>query len=162
MNFLMTDPSKDVKGKNNLMETTSKTANSIVIVYGASQIAPAIKNYIRYYKKGIFIQSVASQNNPDHVSIVIHNYPGPGFDAGDSKYDDLERRLAAAHIINVPSIPWKVMPMVHRTRVTHSHRKKFSGKYSHHVIRGGVGDNLPQEAPKAFADSIIEVDGYSK
>jgi hypothetical protein len=41
-----------------------------------------------------------------------------------------------------------------------SYAKKFSGKWTHKTIEGGVGHNLPQEAPQAFAEAVVEVDGY--
>ena len=42
-----------------------------------------------------------------------------------------------------------------------AYAKKFSGKYAHRLIKGGIGHNLPQEAPNGFAAAIIEVDGYA-
>ena len=59
-----------------------------------------------------------------------------------------------------PPLPLKVMPMVRRIRTPVPMRKKFSGKYLHRIIKGGVGHNLPQEAPQAFAKAVLDVDGY--
>ena len=110
-----------------------------------------------------FDRSAASLNNQDHVSIVIHNYRWRlGLAEGEAKYDDLEKRLAKAPLINVPSITLEGDANGAPHPPESSYAKKFSGKYTHKTITGGIGHNLPQEAPKAFADAIIEVDGYSK
>ena len=110
-----------------------------------------------------FDRSATSLNNVDHVSIVIHNYRWRlGLAEGEAKYDDLEKRLAEGPVITVPTITLEgdANGAPHPDSSVYS--KKFSGKYAHRVINGGVGHNLPQEAPKGFADAIIEVDGYSK
>jgi len=110
-----------------------------------------------------FDRSATSLNNQDHVSIVIHNYRWRlGLAEGEAKYDDLEKRLAKAPLINVPSITLEGDANGAPHPPESSYAKKFSGKYTHKTITGGIGHNLPQEAPKAFADAIIEVDGYSK
>jgi pimeloyl-ACP methyl ester carboxylesterase len=110
-----------------------------------------------------FNRSAASLSNPDHVSIVIHNYRWRlALAAGDAKYNDLERRLAAAPVINVPSVTLEGDANGAPHPDSSVYAKKFSGKYAHRIINGGVGHNLPQEAPRAFADAIIEVDGFSK
>ena len=110
-----------------------------------------------------FDRSAASLHNQDHVSIVIHNYRWRlGLAEGEAKYDDLEKRLAKAPLINVPSITLEGDANGAPHPPESSYAKKFSGKYTHKTITGGIGHNLPQEAPKAFADAIIEVDGYSK
>ena len=108
-----------------------------------------------------FDRSAASFKNPDHVSIVIHNYRWRlSVAEGEPKYDDLEKRLAAAPVITVPTITLEGdangAPHLEPT----AYAKKFSGKYSHRTITGGIGHNLPQEAPRAFADAILEVDKY--
>jgi pimeloyl-ACP methyl ester carboxylesterase len=109
-----------------------------------------------------FNRSEASLSNVDHVNIVIHNYRWRlGLAAGDAKYDDLEKRLAEAPVISVPSITLEGDANGAPHADSNAYAKKFSGKYAHRVISGGVGHNLPQEAPKAFADAIIEVDNYS-
>ena len=110
-----------------------------------------------------FDRSAASLHNQDHVSIVIHNYRWRlGLAEGEAKYDDLEKRLAKAPLINVPSITLEGDANGAPHPPESSYAKKFSAKYTHKTITGGIGHNLPQEAPKAFADAIIEVDGYSK
>jgi pimeloyl-ACP methyl ester carboxylesterase len=108
-----------------------------------------------------FDRSAASFDNPDHVAIVIHNYRCRlGLVEGESKYDELESKLAKGPIITVPTITLEgdANGAPHPDPVTY--RGKFSGRYANHIISGGIGHNLPQEAPKAFADAIIEVDGY--
>jgi len=108
-----------------------------------------------------FARSAASLVNPDHVSIVIHNYRWRlGLAEGESKYDDLERRLATGPVITVPTITLEGDANGAPHPEPSSYAKKFSGKYSHRVITGGIGHNLPQEAPKAFADAVLEVAGY--
>jgi pimeloyl-ACP methyl ester carboxylesterase len=110
-----------------------------------------------------FDRSAASFNNADHVSIVIHNYRWRlGLAEGDPKYNDLEKRLAEGPGITVPSITLEGDANGAPHPDSSAYAKKFLGKYLHRIIDGGVGHNLPQEAPRAFADAIIEVDGYSK
>jgi hypothetical protein len=75
-------------------------------------------------------------------------------------YDDFERRLAQGPVINVPTITLEGDANGAPHPDANVYAKKFSGKYTHRVIKGGVGHNLPQEAPQAFADAVIEVDGY--
>jgi pimeloyl-ACP methyl ester carboxylesterase len=108
-----------------------------------------------------FDRSAAALDNPDQVSIVIHNYRWRlGLAAGEPQYDDLEKRLFAAPVITVPTITLEgdANGAPHPPPAAYS--KKFSGKYTHRNIEGGIGHNLPQEAPKAFADAVIEVAGY--
>ena len=108
-----------------------------------------------------FDRSAASFDNPDHVEIVIHNYRWRlGLAEGERQYDDFERRLAQGPVINVPSITLEGDANGAPHPDPSAYAKKFSGKYSHRLIKGGVGHNLPQEAPQAFADAIVEVDGY--
>jgi pimeloyl-ACP methyl ester carboxylesterase len=110
-----------------------------------------------------FDRSAASFVNPDHVAIVIHNYRWRlGLVSGEAKYDDLESRLAKAPVIIVPTITLEGDANGAPHPDPSSYAKKFSGKYSNRVITGGIGHNLPQEAPQAFADAIMEVDSYSK
>jgi pimeloyl-ACP methyl ester carboxylesterase len=109
-----------------------------------------------------FERSAASFDNTDHVQIVIHNYRWRlGLAEGEPKYDELEKRLAAAPVINVPTITLEgdANGAPHPDAI--SYAKKFSGKYTHRVVSGGVGHNLPQEAPEAFAKAVVEVDGYT-
>jgi pimeloyl-ACP methyl ester carboxylesterase len=108
-----------------------------------------------------FDRSATAFENPDHVDIVIHNYRWRlGLAQGESKYDDLERRLAAAPVITVPTITLEGDANGAPHPDAEAYAKKFSSRYAHRVITGGVGHNLPQEAPQAFAQSIIDVDGY--
>ena len=108
-----------------------------------------------------FDRTAASFDNPDHVSIVIHNYRWRlSLAEGDPQYDDLEKRLAEGPVIAVPTITLDgdsdgVAPATDGT----SYARKFSGKRTHRIIKG-VGHNLPQEAPQAFAEAVVEVDGY--
>ncbi len=108
-----------------------------------------------------FDRSAASFNNPDHVSITIHNYRWRlAMAEGESKYNELEKRLAEAPVITVPTITLEGDANGAPYPDPSSYAKKFSGKYSHRTIKGGIGHNLPQEAPQAFARAVIEVDGY--
>ena len=108
-----------------------------------------------------FDRSATSFNNPDHVGIVIHNYRWRlGLAEGEPKYDDLEKRLAEFPVITVPTITLEGDANGAPHPDASSYAKKFSGKYAHRLIKGGVGHNLPQEAPQAFAEAVVEVDGY--
>jgi pimeloyl-ACP methyl ester carboxylesterase len=108
-----------------------------------------------------FDRSAASFDNPDHVSIVIHNYRWRlGLAEGEPKYDDLEKRLAASPVITVPTITLEGDANGAPHPDGSSYASKFSGKYAHHIIKGGIGHNLPQEAPEAFAKAVVEVDSY--
>jgi len=108
-----------------------------------------------------FDRTAASFNNPDHVSIVIHNYRWRlGLAEGEPKYDDLEKRLAEGPAITVPTITLEGDANGAPHPDPSSYAKKFSGKYAHRNINGGVGHNLPQEAPQAFTKAVVEVDGY--
>jgi pimeloyl-ACP methyl ester carboxylesterase len=110
-----------------------------------------------------FDRSAASFDNPDHVSIVTHNYRWRlGLAEGEPKYDDLEKRLAEGPVITVPTITLEGDANGAPHPDSGSYAKKFSGKYAHRIINGGVGHNLPQEAPQAFAEAIVEVDGWSR
>jgi pimeloyl-ACP methyl ester carboxylesterase len=108
-----------------------------------------------------FERSAKSFDNPDHVQIVIHNYRWRlGLDEGEAKYNEFEKRLAAAPVITVPTITLEGDANGAPHPDASAYAKKFSGKYAHRVVRGGVGHNLPQEAPREFAQAVIEVDGY--
>jgi pimeloyl-ACP methyl ester carboxylesterase len=105
-----------------------------------------------------FDRTAASFDNPDHVAIVIHNYRWRlGLAEGEAKYDDAEKQLAAAPVITVPTITLEGDANGASHPDPSSYAKKFSGKYSHRTVTGGVGHNLPQEAPQAFAKAIIDV-----
>ena len=107
-----------------------------------------------------FDRTAASFDNPDHASIVVHNYRWRlGLAEGESRHDDLERRLAMAPIIGVPTITLEGDANGAPHPDPSAYAAKFSGRYAHRLIEGGVGHNLPQEAPKAFADAIEAVVG---
>jgi pimeloyl-ACP methyl ester carboxylesterase len=98
--------------------------------------------------------------NPDHVEIVIHNYRWrQGLAPGEPQYDDLERRLAARPVITVPTITVS-SDFDGPAKDGTSYRQQFSGRYAHRVL-DGIGHNVPQEAPRQFADAVIEVAGWS-
>ena len=108
-----------------------------------------------------FERSAASLNNPDHVAITIHNYRWRiGLADGERKYDDLEKRLAALRVVAVPTITMEgdANGAIHAPNT--AYRDKFSGKYEYRLITGGIGHNLPQEAPQAFAQAVVDVDKF--
>jgi pimeloyl-ACP methyl ester carboxylesterase len=105
-----------------------------------------------------FNRSAAAFDNPDHVAIVIHNYRWrQGLADGERKYDDLEKRLAESPVITVPTITMEGDANGAPHPDPSAYAKKFSGKYSHRNVTGGIGHNLPQEAPQAFAEAVIDV-----
>jgi pimeloyl-ACP methyl ester carboxylesterase len=104
-----------------------------------------------------FDSSATSFENPDHVAIVIHNYRWRlGLAEGEAKYDGLETRLAEAPEITVPTITLEGDANGAPHPDASAYAKKFSGRYAHRIIEGGVGHNLPQEAPQAFAKAIVD------
>ena len=108
-----------------------------------------------------FERSARSFENPDHVDIGIHNYRWRlGVADGERRFDDFERRLADSPEISVPTISLEG----DRNGAPHpdpsSYATRFSGKYEHRTVSGGVGHNLPQEAPHAFVEAIVDVDAY--
>ncbi|HUL41123.1 MAG TPA: alpha/beta hydrolase [Burkholderiales bacterium] len=108
-----------------------------------------------------FDRTAASFENPDHVAIVIHNYRWRlGLAEGEPKYDELEKRLAEGPAITVPAITLEGDANGAPHPDASAYANKFSGKYSHRIIKGGIGHNLPQEAPQHFAQAVIDVDGY--
>jgi pimeloyl-ACP methyl ester carboxylesterase len=108
-----------------------------------------------------FDRSAAAFNNSDHVSIVIHNYRWRlGLAQGETKYDDLEKRLAAAPVITVPTITLEGDANGAPHPEPSSYIKKFSGRYEHRLVEGGIGHNLPQEAPQAFAQAVVDVNSF--
>jgi pimeloyl-ACP methyl ester carboxylesterase len=107
-----------------------------------------------------FDRSAASFDNPDHVAIVIHNYRWRlGLAEGEAEYDELEKRLAEGPDITVPAITLEGDANGAPHPDPSAYAEKFSGEYSHRTIEGGIGHNLPQEAPEALARAVIEVDG---
>lgn len=110
-----------------------------------------------------FDRSAASFDNPDHVDIVIHNYRWRlGLAPGEPRYDGLENQLATAPVITVPTITLEGDANGAPHPDPSSYATKFTGKYLHRTITGGVGHNLPQEAPERFVQAVMEVDGFSR
>ena len=108
-----------------------------------------------------FDRSAAAFDNPDHVGIVIHNYRWRlGLVDGEPQFDDMENRLAAGPVISVPTITLEGDANGAPHPDPSAYAKKFSGKYTHRLVTGGIGHNLPQEAPQAFAQAVIDVAGY--
>jgi pimeloyl-ACP methyl ester carboxylesterase len=106
-----------------------------------------------------FERSAASFDNPDHVAIAIHNYRWRlGVAQGESEYDELEEQLAAAPTITVPTITLEGDANGAPHPDPSVYAGKFSGRYEHRTIEGGIGHNLPQEAPEAFVKAVIDVD----
>ena len=113
-----------------------------------------------YFDDATFHRSAAAFDNPDHVDIVIHNYRWRlGLAKGEAKYDKYERRLAATPAIFVPTITMEgdANGAPHAADPS-AYARKFSGKYASRIITGGVGHNLPQEAPEAFAQAVVDAD----
>jgi len=105
-----------------------------------------------------FDRSAAAFDNPDHVAVVIHNYQWRlGLANGEPKYDDLEKRLSESPVITVPTITLEGDANGAPHPEPAAYAKMFTGKYEHRTITGGVGHNLPQEAPQAFAQAIVDV-----
>ena len=110
-----------------------------------------------------FDRSAKSFINPDHVAIVIHNYRWRlGLADGETKYDAYEQKLAASPVITVPTVTLEGDANGAAHPAPAAYRSKFSGPYAQHTINGGIGHNLPQEAPQAFADAVVEADGLAK
>ena len=108
-----------------------------------------------------FDRSAAAFDNPDHVAISIHNYRWRlGLADGERKFDDLEKKLATFPVITVPTITLEGDANGAPHPEPSTYAKKFSGKYEHRNIEGGIGHNLPQEAPQAFAQAVIDVGTY--
>ena len=107
-----------------------------------------------------FDRSAASFDNPDHVAIVIHNYRWRlGLADGEPEYAELEQRLAEGPLITVPTITLEGDANGAPHLEPAAYAAKFSGFYSHRTIEGGIGHNLPQEAPAAFSDAVLELAG---
>lgn len=105
-----------------------------------------------------FARSAASLANPDHVDIVIHNYRWRlGLAEGEPKYAELEAKLAAGPVITVPTITMEGDANGAPHPDPQAYAKKYTGRYDHRLVTGGIGHNLPQEAPRAFADAVLEV-----
>ncbi len=112
-----------------------------------------------HFDEPTFQTTAAAFNNPDHVSIVIHNYRWRlGLAPGEARYDDLESRLATAPTIMVPTITLEGDANGAPHPEAKTYKEKFVGPYQHRVVTGGIGHNLPQEAPAAFAKAIVDVE----
>ena len=110
-----------------------------------------------------FERTAAAFDNPDHVSVVIHNYRWRlGLADGESKYDGMEKRLAAGPVIRIPTITLEGDANGAPHADAKVYARNFSGRYVHRIIRGGIGHNLPQEAPQPFAEAVAEVDGFGE
>ncbi len=109
------------------------------------------------FDNSTFDRSAVAFDNPDHVAIVIHNYRWRlGLAEGEAKYDALEKRLAEAPVIAVPTITLEGDANGAPHPDPAAYASKFSGRYEHRVVTGGVGHNLPQEAPQAFARAVLD------
>ncbi|SFR80925.1 Pimeloyl-ACP methyl ester carboxylesterase [Mitsuaria sp. PDC51] len=105
-----------------------------------------------------FARSAAAFSNPDHVDIVVHNYRWRlGLAEGEPRFDAIEARIGAAPVIGIPTITLEGDANGAPHPSPAAYRPKFSGRYEHRDLRGGIGHNLPQEAPKAFAQAILDV-----
>jgi pimeloyl-ACP methyl ester carboxylesterase len=113
-----------------------------------------------HFDEATFERSAAAFDNPDHVAIVIDNYRWRlGLVRGEAKFDEDEKRLAQSPVIAVPTITMEGDANGAPHPEPSTYAKMFSGRYSHRTITGGIGHNLPQEAPKAFAEAIVDVTG---
>ena len=107
-----------------------------------------------------FDRSAKAFENKDHVAITIHNYRWRlGLAQGEAKYEELEKKLAAVPVISVPTITMEGDANGAPHPDASAYAKKFSGRYDYRLITGGIGHNLPQEAPQAFAKAVIDADG---
>ena len=114
-----------------------------------------------HFDDATFDRSAASLDNPDHVAIVIHSYRWRlGLAEGEAKYDNLEKRLAAAPVVTIPTITMEGDANGAPHPEPSAYAKRFSGKYEHRTIGGGTGHDLPQEAPEAFAKAVVDVDHF--
>ena len=108
-----------------------------------------------------FDRSAVAFENPDHVAIVIHNYRWRlALVPGEARYDALEKQLATGPVIAVPTITLEGDANGAPHADPSAYASKFSGKYQHRLVSGGVGHDLPQEAPQAFARAVIDVDAF--
>ena len=114
------------------------------------------------FDRETFDRSAAAFDNPDHVDIVIHNYRWRlGLAPGESSYDELEERLASRPVVTVPTITLEGDANGAPHPDPAAYATKFSGAYEHRTVTGGVGHNLPQEAPGAFVDAVVDADRLS-
>ena len=109
-----------------------------------------------------FDRSAKAFDNPDHVAIVIHSYRWRlGLVQGEPRYDELEKRLAQKPVISVSTITMEGDANGAPHPEPAAYAKMYSGKYSHRTIKGGIGHNLPQEAPQALAEAVVDVTSES-
>lgn len=107
-----------------------------------------------------FDRSAKAFDNKDHVAITIHNYRWRlGLAKGEAKYEEIEKKLAATPVIDVPTITMEGDANGAPHPDPSAYAKRFSGRYDYRLVTGGIGHNLPQEAPQAFAQAVIDVDG---
>ncbi|KMO42766.1 alpha/beta hydrolase [Methylobacterium variabile] len=108
-----------------------------------------------------FARSAPAFENPDHVAVSIHNYRWRlGLAEGEARFDETERKLATFPAVAVPTITMEGDANGAPHPEPAAYAKKFTGRYEHRTLRGGIGHNLPQEAPKAFAQAVVDVDGF--
>ena len=111
------------------------------------------------FDEATFERSARALDNPDHVAIAVHNYRWRlGLAPGEAKYDEIEARLAAAPAVSVPTITLEGDANGAPHPDPTAYASKFTGRYEHRHLKGGIGHNLPQEAPQAFARAVIDVD----
>ena len=109
-----------------------------------------------------FDRTARSFDNPDHVAIVIHNYRWRmALAQSEARYADLDGIIASTPTISVPTITMEGDANGAPHPAPEAYARKFTGRYEHREIRGGIGHNLPQEAPRAFAAAIIDADGMA-
>ena len=115
-----------------------------------------------HFDDATFDRSAASFDNPDHVAIVISNYRWRlGLAPGEPAYDELDHRVADLPDITVPTVTLEGDANGAPHPDPAAYAAKFTATYVHHNVAGGIGHNLPQEAPQAFTDAVIEVDGFA-
>ena len=116
-----------------------------------------------HFDDSTFAVSAAAFDNPDHVAITIHNYRWRlGIADGEKQYDAIEKKLAAGPAVTVPTVTLEGDANGAPHPAPLAYAAKFTGRYLHHTITGGIGHNLPEEAPEAFASAIMEADGMAK
>lgn len=116
-----------------------------------------------HFDDATYEKTAKSFDNPDHVAIVISNYRWRlGIDSGEVKYNELDRQSAAVPAITVPTVTLEGAANGAPHPEPFAYAAKFKGKYTHHTIAGTIGHNLPQEAPKAFADAVVEAAALAK
>ncbi|MCI0157056.1 alpha/beta hydrolase [Leifsonia shinshuensis] len=115
------------------------------------------------FDEATFQRSAAAFASPDHVDIVIHNYRWRlGAADGQDSLTGLEQRLAGRPTIAVPTITLEGDANGAPHPLAETYRDRFTGPYEHREIAGGIGHDLPQEAPRAFADAIADVDAMAR